>query len=93
MFNKPLQQKYEGQPEPNRPFPSSKKFHFQNEAKCETFVVEMSFICIISESESETFWNSEMAYYRYTSIPSVFSLAKKLNLFLKHRPRHGSVMC
>ena len=26
-----------------RPFPSSKKFHFQNEAKCETFVVEMSF--------------------------------------------------
>ena len=27
----------------NRPFPSSKKFHFQNEAKCETSVVEMSF--------------------------------------------------
>ena len=27
----------------NTPFPSSKKFHFQNEAKCETFVVEMSF--------------------------------------------------
>ena len=27
----------------NRPFPSSKTFHFQNEAKCETFVVEMSF--------------------------------------------------
>ena len=32
---------------PNRPFPSSKKSHFQNEAKCETFVVKMSFICII----------------------------------------------
>ena len=31
----------------NRLFPSSKTFHFQNEAKCETFVVEMSFICII----------------------------------------------
>ena len=31
----------------NRPFPSSKKFHFQNEAKCETFVLETSFICII----------------------------------------------
>ena len=31
----------------NRPFPSSKKFHFQNEAKSETFVVEMNFICII----------------------------------------------
>ena len=28
----------------NRPFPSSKKSHFQNEAKCETFVVKMSFI-------------------------------------------------
>ena len=31
----------------NRPFPSSKKSHFQNEAKCETFLVKMSFICII----------------------------------------------
>ena len=31
----------------NRPFPSSKKSHFQKEAKCETFVVKMSFICII----------------------------------------------
>ena len=31
----------------NRPFPSSKKSHFQNEAKCEIFVVKMSFICII----------------------------------------------
>ena len=31
----------------NRPFPSSKKSHFQNEAKCETFVLKMSFICII----------------------------------------------
>ena len=31
----------------NTPFPSSKNSHFQNEAKCETFVVKMSFICII----------------------------------------------
>ena len=31
----------------NRPFPSSKKSHFQNEDKCQTFVVKMSFICII----------------------------------------------
>ena len=31
----------------NTPFPSSIKSHFQNEAKCETFVVKMSFICII----------------------------------------------
>ena len=35
---------------PNRPFPSSKKSHFQTEAKCETFVVKMSFICIIIEN-------------------------------------------
>ena len=28
----------------NTPFPSSKKSHLQNEAKCETFVVKMSFI-------------------------------------------------
>ena len=34
----------------NRPFPSSKKSHFQNEAKCETFVVKMSFICITIEN-------------------------------------------
>ena len=34
----------------NRPFPSSKKSHFQNEAKCETFVLKMSFICIIIEN-------------------------------------------
>ena len=26
---------------------TSKKSHFQNDAKCETFVVKMSFICII----------------------------------------------
>ena len=26
---------------------SRKKSHFQSEAKCETFVVKMSFICII----------------------------------------------
>ena len=31
----------------NRPFPSSKKSHFQNEAKCETFVAKINFICII----------------------------------------------
>ena len=29
----------------NRSFPSSKNPHFQNEAKCETFVLKMSFIC------------------------------------------------
>ena len=34
----------------NRPFLSSKKSYFQNEAKCETFVVKMSFICIIIEN-------------------------------------------
>ena len=30
----------------NRPFPRSKNSHFQNEAKCKTFLVKMSFICI-----------------------------------------------
>ena len=29
-----------------RPFPSSKNSRFQNQAKCETFVVKMSFICM-----------------------------------------------
>ena len=59
----------------NRPFPSSKKSHFQNEAKCETFVVKMSFICIIIKNHFHIncfalslalkvsfFWNSEVAY-------------------------------
>ena len=30
----------------NRSFPRSKSSHFQNEAKCKTFLVKMSFICI-----------------------------------------------
>ena len=30
----------------NRPLPSSKTPHFQNEAKCTTFLVKMSFICL-----------------------------------------------
>ena len=30
----------------NRSFPRSKNSHFQNEAKCKTFLVKMSFICI-----------------------------------------------
>ena len=29
----------------NRPFPSSKNSHIQNEGKCNTFLVKMSFIC------------------------------------------------
>ena len=29
----------------NRPLPSSKNPHFQNEARCTTFLVRMSFIC------------------------------------------------
>ena len=29
-----------------KPFPSSKTFYFQNEAKCKTFHVKMSFICM-----------------------------------------------
>ena len=30
----------------NRPLPSSKTPHFQNEAKCRTFLMKMSFICM-----------------------------------------------
>ena len=30
----------------NRPLPSSKNPHFQNEAKCTTFLVKMSYICM-----------------------------------------------
>ena len=32
--------------EKNRPLPSSKNPHFQNEARCTTFLVKMSFICL-----------------------------------------------
>ena len=31
---------------PNRPLPSSKDPHFQNEARCTTFLLKMSFICM-----------------------------------------------
>ena len=34
----------------NRPFPSSENSHFQNEAKCKTFVLKMSFICMRIEN-------------------------------------------
>ena len=30
----------------NRPLPSSKNPHFRNEARCTTFLVKMSFICM-----------------------------------------------
>ena len=30
----------------NKPLPSSKNLHFQNEAKCATFLVKLSFICM-----------------------------------------------
>ena len=30
----------------NRPIPSSKNPHFQNKARCTTFLVKMSFICM-----------------------------------------------
>ena len=30
----------------NRPLPSSKNLHFQNEGRCTTFLVKMSFICM-----------------------------------------------
>ena len=29
-----------------RPFQSSKNSHFQNEAKCKTYLVQMSFVCM-----------------------------------------------
>ena len=31
---------------PNRPLPNSEDPHFQNEARCTTFLVKMSFICM-----------------------------------------------
>ena len=34
----------------NRPLLSSKNPHFQNEAKCTTFLVKMSFICMIMKN-------------------------------------------
>ena len=33
-------------PDSNRPFPRSKNPHFKNEARCTTFLVKMSFICM-----------------------------------------------
>ena len=63
-------------PASNRLLPSSKKPHFQNEAKCTTFLVKMSFICMRMKNQfyikgwalnlvliQRPRGNSEMAYY------------------------------
>ena len=64
------------------PFPSSKKSHFQSEAKCEAIDVKMIFNYDANKThfhnkgfalslvlQSEISWNSEMAYsiYRKTT--------------------------
>ena len=36
----------------NRPLPSSKNPHFQNEARCPTFLVKMSFLCMWMKNDS-----------------------------------------
>ena len=50
QFGSEVQYRVTLRAQPNRPFPSSKESHFQNEAKCETFVVKMRNICIIIEN-------------------------------------------
>ena len=40
-----------------RPLPSSKNPHFQNEARCTTFLVKMSFISISKAEHLPSFWN------------------------------------
>ena len=40
----------------NWPLPSSKNPHFQNEAKYTTFLVEMSFICILKAEHLTSSW-------------------------------------
>ena len=62
----------------NRPFPRSRNSHFKNGAKCETFAVQMSFIClriksyfhingfaILPRFETKGWGHSKMAYYMY----------------------------
>ena len=46
----------------NRPLPSNKNTHFQNKAKCTTFLVKMSFICTEPRFDSEARENSEKAH-------------------------------
>ena len=53
----------------NRPFPSSKKSHFQSEAKCEAIDMKMIFNYDANQTHFHNkgfwkwdFWNSEMAY-------------------------------
>ena len=47
-----------------RPFPSSKNSHIQNEAKCKTFQVKMSFICmrkiIFISMALTSLWNTRL---------------------------------
>ena len=44
----------------NRLLPSSKNPHFQNEAKCSTFLVKMSFICM----RLKMIWALNLVWYR-----------------------------
>ena len=59
----------------NRPLPSSEDPHFQNEARCTTSLVKMSFICMRNEKwfpyqRLSTYPRFEMAYlYRQVSFP------------------------
>ena len=41
-----------------RPLPTSKNPHFQNEARCTTFLVKMSFICMRMENDFPYQWLS-----------------------------------
>ena len=82
---------------PNRPLPNSEDPHFQNEARCTTFLVKMSFICMrvkmISISKAEhlpSFWNrgpGQLGNGLLVSL-SVFSLIEAICLKILAKPLH-----
>ena len=70
----------------NRPFPSSKKSHFQSEAKCEAIDMKMIFNYDANQTHFHNkgfwkwdFWNSEMAYCWFSHDVTKIQNKKKLS--------------
>ena len=75
------------------PLPSSKNPRFQNEARCTTFLLKMTFICTRMKNdfrfETEARGNSEMAYLQTLGKFRDFKeLYQSINLYSLKVKRH-----
>ena len=86
------------QDEQNGPHPSSKNPHFQNEARCTTFLVKISFICMRMKNDFHIKdWaptlalkqrpekNLEMAYFAYFALCKGIQISESWKFFPESR--------